>query len=190
MARSNQDFDNYDFRTTMTDLFTQPMGKRVDTESGLLDKGESKNACIHQTTLPITPTQASYQHWKQHPEHQNGRSIMPVLPDNNRILVQIRDIRSSLILGILLQDHPHEMRIPNPLHNTVRIFRGIRPSMMRSVFTAPPPNGPLHRTSASTSQENPERKASNVKRQHTSEVSSTRLTLHMTDEPRAYDIPL
>jgi hypothetical protein len=122
-------------RKTMTDLLTQPMGKRVDAKSGLLNKQKPKNACIHQTTLPIAPAQASYKHWKQHPEHQDDRSIIPVLPDDDRVFVQVRDIRSSLVFGILLQDHPHEVRVPDSLHYTIGVVACICETVMRTMLS-------------------------------------------------------
>lgn len=144
-----------DFRKTMTNLLTQPVGKRVDTESRLLDKQKAKNACIYQTTLPITPAQSSYDHWKQHSKGQDQISIIPVLPNNDRVFVQVRDIRSSIVLGVLLQGHPHKVCIPSPLHHAIGVLGCVCPSVVRSVLAAPPPDRPLHSTGTATCQEYP-----------------------------------
>lgn len=129
------------------------MGKRVDTEGGLLDEQKSENASIHQTTLPITPTQASDDHWEYHTEEQNDLSVVSVLPDNDRVFVQVRDLRSAFVLRVLIQDHPHEVCIPSPLHHTIWVLGCVGPSVMRSVLAAPPSDRSLHGTTTGTSQE-------------------------------------
>lgn len=137
----------------MTNLLTQPMGERIDAEGGLLHKREPKNASIYKTTLPITPSQASNEHREQHPENQDDRSIMLVLPDDDGILVQVGDIGPAFVLWVLVQNHPHKMRIPEALHDAVWVLHCVGPSMVCPVFTAPPPDRPLDGATADACKE-------------------------------------
>jgi hypothetical protein len=82
-----------------------------------------------------------------------------VLPNDDRVLVQIRDIRSATVLGILLQDHPHKVRVPHPLHNAVWVLDCIGPSVVCPVLSAPPSNGALDCTTADACEEDSEWKA-------------------------------
>jgi hypothetical protein len=70
-------------------------------------------------------------------------------------MVQVGDIRAATILGVLIQHHPHEVRIQNTLSDTVWVFDGIGPSMMCPVLVTPPPNGALDRTTADAGKKNP-----------------------------------
>jgi hypothetical protein len=124
----------------MTDLLTQPVGKRIDAEGGLLDKGKSKNSSIYKTTLPITPSQPSNEHREQHPENQDDRSIVLVLPDDDGVLIQIGNIGPATVFGVLIQNHPHEMRVPETFHDAVRVLDCVGPSVVCPVLTAPPPD--------------------------------------------------
>ena len=83
-----------------------------------------------------------------------------MLPDNHGILVQVRDIGATFILGVLLQDHPHEMRVPHALVDAVRVLVRIGPSMVGPMFTAPPADGALYSTATDAGKEYLQRQAS------------------------------
>ena len=42
-------------------LITKPMGQRVDTECGLLNEEDSKNASVDEAAQPVVPAKASNQ---------------------------------------------------------------------------------------------------------------------------------
>lgn len=86
----------------ITDLIAKPVGKGIDTESGLLDEEESQDTCIDQTAFPITPTQSSDYHWEKHSENKNEFTIVVVLPHDDGVLVQVGNICPATILGVLL----------------------------------------------------------------------------------------
>lgn len=137
----------------MTNLLTQPMGERIDAEGGLLDEREPKNSSIYKTALPITPSQASNEHREQNSENQDDRSIVLVLPDDDRVLIQVGDIGPPTVLWVLIQNHPHKMRIPKTLHDAVWVLDCVGPSVVCSVFTAPPPDRTLDGPTADTCEE-------------------------------------
>jgi len=47
-----------------------------------------------------------------------------VLPDNDRVIVQIRDVGSSDTLGVLLHYHPADVGVEETLADTVGILLG------------------------------------------------------------------
>lgn len=81
-----------------------------------------------------------------------------MLPDDNGILVQVGDVGAANALGVLLHDHPSEMRVEETLANGVRVLVGIGVAMMAAMSGTPPPGTALHGTSTRGSEENPERK--------------------------------
>ena len=136
------------------------MSERIDTKCRLLYEQPSQDACIYQTTSPIAPAETGYHHWEKHAEGKNKHSVMLMLPDNHRILVEVRNICATLVFGVLLQSHPHEMGVPKALVDAVRVLVCISPSMVSPVFTAPPANRALYSTTADTGQEDLQRQAS------------------------------
>ena len=141
----------------MANLIPKPMSKGIDTKGCLLDEEEPQDPCIYQTSFPITPAKSSDDHWEQHAENKNEFTIVPVLPDDDGVLVQVRDISPSLVLGVLLQYHPHEVGVPYAFPYTVRVFDSIGPPMVSSVFAAPPSDGALDRTATNTGKKDSQR---------------------------------
>ena len=45
-------------------LITQPMGKAVDAESGLLDEEDPEDARVDVASPPIAPAESGYQSWE------------------------------------------------------------------------------------------------------------------------------
>lgn len=81
-----------------------------------------------------------------------------MLPDDNGVLVQIGDVGAADTLGVLLHDHPSEMRVEQALANRVGVLVGISVAVVAAMSSTPPPSTALHGASASSNEEDSERK--------------------------------
>ena len=61
-----------------------------------------------------------------------------MLPNHDGIFVEVRNIGSSDALGVLLHQHPTEMRVEESLSNAVGILLGIGVSVVGAVVASPP----------------------------------------------------
>jgi hypothetical protein len=61
-----------------------------------------------------------------------------MLPDDDRVIIQIGDIGAANSLRVLLHDHPSDVRVEEALSNRVWILVGIGVSVMGSVISGPP----------------------------------------------------
>jgi len=77
-----------------------------------------------------------------------------MLPDHDRVFVEVADVGSADPLGILLHDHPANVAIQEPFANTIRVLLRVCVSMMSSVVTAPPADRSLDGTATHGSEEN------------------------------------
>ena len=76
-----------------------------------------------------------------------------MLPDDHWVFVQVGDVSPTAVLWILIQNHPHKMRIPKTLHDAVWVLDSIGPSMVCPVLTAPPPDRALDGATTDTCEE-------------------------------------
>ena len=114
------------------------MSQRVDTEGGLLNEEDSKNPSVDKSTEPITPSQTGNETRKDQSHDDDGFDIIPMLPHDDGVFVQIRNIRTTDPLWILFHDHPTKVRIQETLSNRIRILVGIGISMMSTMIPRPP----------------------------------------------------
>ena len=163
-AKSDKGSDNVIARrvTVVKRLVSEPMSKRVDAEGCLLYKENPEDPGVDKSTDPITPAQSSNERREDETHEDHNNKIVLVLPDNNGILVQVRNIGTSNTLRILLKNHPSQMRVEQSLADTVRILVGIGVTVMSSVITRPPTNGTLNSTATNSCKENLQRKARRV----------------------------
>lgn len=82
---------------------------------------------------------------------------MLVLENHNGVAIEVRDVRSSLDLGIVVEYHPANVREEETPHHRVRVLHGIRPAMMCPVIGTPPSDAALDGAGACKSQEQTER---------------------------------
>ncbi|KAI6759232.1 hypothetical protein HG530_009912 [Fusarium avenaceum] len=114
-------------------LVSEPVSKRVDTESSLLDEANTEDTGIDQTTPPVTPTKTSDESREGKSHEENRLDVVLVLPDNNGVLVEIGDIGSALALRVLLQDHPSHVRVHETFADRVRVLVGIGITVVNTV---------------------------------------------------------
>lgn len=118
------------------------MGQRVDTKRGLLDKAAAQNAGINQPTLPVAPYAAH--DGREDPGHgHDGKDVVPVLPHDERVLVEVGDVGAADALGVLVQHHPAHVRVREALLDRVGVLVRVRVSVVGAVAAGPPPDRAL-----------------------------------------------
>lgn len=144
-------------------LVTEPVGQRVDTEGSLLDEENTQDTSIHKTTPPVTPAKTSDHHGENETHERDDFNVVAVLELNNGVLVQVGDVSAADTLGVLLHDHPSQVRVQETLADGVGIFLSVGITVMSTVTTSPPADGALDGTTASCSEEDLERKSGRVR---------------------------
>jgi hypothetical protein len=116
-------------------LVTEPVSKGVDAEGGLLNEEDSKDSSVDESSHPVTPSKTSNKAREDHSHEDDGLDVVSVLPDDDGVIVQIRDIGTTNTLWVLLHDHPSEVRIYESFSNGVWVLVGIGVSVMGSVIS-------------------------------------------------------
>jgi len=143
-------------------LVTKPMCERVDAESGLLDKEDAQDATIDEATLPVAPAEAGHEHGEDETHEEDNLEVVLVLPDHDWILIEIGDVGTANSLGVLLHQHPAEVRIHKTLANRVWVLVGISVSVMSTMITSPPSDGAFDSTTTDGCEEDSKRKSGGV----------------------------
>ncbi len=92
-------------------LVTEPMGQGVDTECCLLDEEYSQDASVDEAAPPIAPSKTSNKHGEANAHEEYRLDVIAVLPNDNGVIIKIRDISTADPLRILLHDHPPKVRV-------------------------------------------------------------------------------
>lgn len=148
-------------------LVTEPMSKRVDTECRLsvsvcakvvksitymVNENESSGTGKEESTSPVSPSESSNHGRESETHKQEKGKIVLVLPFDNSVPGQIRDIRySNLSSGF--NNHPSDVCPPEALVSRVRVELGVGISVVCSVTSRPPFDRALNRTGTSDRQE-------------------------------------
>jgi hypothetical protein len=114
-------------------LVTEPVGKRVDTEGGLLNEANTEDTSVDEATPPVTPAKASDESRETESHEENALDVVLVLPDNDSVLVEIGDIGTALSLGVLLEDHPAHVGVHETLADGVGVLVGIGITVVNAV---------------------------------------------------------
>jgi hypothetical protein len=86
-----------------------------------------------------------------------------VLPDDDRVLVEVRDVSASDPLGILLHDHPTEVGVEQSLADGVGVLVGVGVSVVSTMVSRPPADGSLNRSRSDGREEDAERERGRVR---------------------------
>ena len=143
-------------------LITKPVCQRVHAEGCLLNEEDSEDTRVDESTPPISPSDARDEAREDHAHEDDRLDIVAVLPDNDWIIVQVRDVSAADSLWVLLHDHPSEVGVEKTLPNGVRVLVGIGITVMSSVISRPPPNGSLNGTTTDCREEYLQRGCSGV----------------------------
>lgn len=143
-------------------LVAEPVSQRVDAEGGLLNEEDTEDTAVDETSLPVTPTETSDDSREDQTHEEDDLEVVTVLPDDNGIIVEIRNIGASNSLWVLLHEHPAEVGVEQTLADRVWVLVGVGVSVVCTVVTSPPSDGSLNSTSSDRSQENLERQSCRV----------------------------
>jgi len=144
--------------TVVERLVTEPVRKRVDTEGSLLDEEDAQDTAVDETSLPVTPAETGNNGGEDEAHEEDDLEIVTVLPDNDWVIVEVRDVGTSNSLGVLLHEHPAKVRVEQTLANRVGVLVGVGVSVVCAVVASPPSDGALDGTTTNGSEENLERK--------------------------------
>lgn len=145
-------------------LVTEPVGKRVDAESSLLDEADAEDTGVDETTNPVVPAKTADEGGEDEGHGENNLDVVAVLEDNDGVLVKIGNVGAALVLGVLLEDHPAEVRVPEALADRVRVLDGIGIAVVDAVLLGPPADRALDGAGANKSEVELQRPGSLVSR--------------------------
>lgn len=134
-------------------LHTNPVGQRVDAESGLLNEEELQDTCVDETSPVVAPEKTSNQAGEKHSGSHHEKQVVAMLKHNNGVSSQVRDVCSGSVLRVGNAQHPAHVRKPKTLSGIVRVSVGVSESVVDSVRVAPPLDGTLHSTGAEKGKE-------------------------------------
>lgn len=144
-------------------LVTEPVGKRVDAEGSLLDEEDAEDAGIDVATDPVSPPNTGHKSWEDQAHEEDDLEIVAMLPDNDRIFVQIGDVRTANSFWVLLHDHPANVAVKQSLANAVGVLGGISVTMMGTVVAAPPADRTFNGTATNACEEKLQRERGRVR---------------------------
>mmetsp|Transcript_19715 Transcript_19715/g.28695 ORF Transcript_19715/g.28695 Transcript_19715/m.28695 type:complete len:337 (-) Transcript_19715:31-1041(-) len=133
-------------------LAPQRVSKGVHTESCLVNDERSTHASIHHSSPEVIPAERGHHNRENKGKADRDWEVVLVLPHYEFVLVQISDIDSARAPLFLLEHHPANMSVPEPLMNCIRVLLGIHISVMGSVVSTPPPDGAFKRCSTPASE--------------------------------------
>ena len=105
-------------------LVAEPVGEGVDAEGGLLDEEDAEDTGVDEATEEVVPSKTTKEGREDEAHEEDDLQVMPVLPDDNWVLVQITDVCAAGALWVLLHDHPAEVGVEETLTDGVGVFVG------------------------------------------------------------------
>lgn len=114
------------------------MGQRVDKESGVVDKEDSKHGGKEEAASVISPEQSTEKSRKDDTNAKGNETVVVVLPANHGIGSEITDVNLTTLVIILLEDHPSDVSPPEAIVNGIGIFVSVIVTMMGTVIARPP----------------------------------------------------
>jgi len=143
-------------------LVTEPVGKGVDTEGGLLDEENAEDTGVDEASEPVTPAETCDKSREDETHEENDLEVVLVLPDNNGVVVEVGDIGAANPLGVLLHEHPAEVGVEKTLPDAVGVLVGVSVAVVSAVVAGPPSDGALNGTATNSSEEDLEREAGGI----------------------------
>ena len=119
-------------------LVAKVVSNAVYAERGLLHEEDTEDATVHKATAEIVPDETAEDGGEDETGEDDEGKVVLVLPDDHWILVEIGDVCTTNPLGVLLHDHPAEVRVEETFTDRVGVLVGVGVAMMGAVITSPP----------------------------------------------------
>ena len=144
-------------------LVTEPMSQGVDAKGSLLDEEDAQNATIDKAAEPIAPSKATYERRKDETHEEHDFQVVSVLPDNDGVFIEIRDIGAANAFGVLFHEHPAKVRVQQALADRVWVLVGVGIAVVSTVVTSPPADRAFDGTAANRSEEDAKRQGGRIR---------------------------
>jgi hypothetical protein len=144
-------------------LVTEPVGKGVDTEGSLLNEEDTEDTGVDETTEPVAPAETGDESRESETHTEDDLKVVLVLPDDDGVVVEVRDVGTANSLGVLLHEHPAEVRVEETLANGVGVFLSVGVTVVSAVVSGPPSDGAFDGTTTNGGEEDLERKSGLVR---------------------------
>lgn len=138
-------------------LVTEPVGEGVDAEGRLLNEADAENTGIDVATEEVTPEEAADEGREDDTHADDGLDEVAVLPDDDGVLIEVRNVGAAGLLRVLFHDHPADVRVKQTLADRVGILDSVGISVVGTMIPGPPSDGALYGTSAHGSEVDLER---------------------------------
>lgn len=145
-------------------LVAEPVSEGVDAEGGLLDEADTKDTTVDETAEEVAPEETTEQSREDESHEDDRLDVVAVLPDDDGVLVQVSDVGTALVLGVLLEHHPPHVRVEKTLADRVRVLFGIGVTVVSAVAGRPPSDGTFDGTGTDGGEINLERSSGLVGR--------------------------
>lgn len=114
-------------------LLANPVGERVDAESGLVDNEKSNDTGVHEAAHPVAPAEPCDDGGERKGGEQQQVHVIAVLKPHDGIFNKVRNVGSSFELWVLFKDHPAHVGEPEPPTGVVRVLFSVSKSVVGSV---------------------------------------------------------
>ena len=145
-------------------LISEPVSEGVDAEGSLLDEADTEDTTVNEAAEEVTPEETTEQSREDESHEDDRLDVVAVLPDDDRVFVQVSDVGTALVLGVLLENHPSHVRVEKTLADRVRILFGIGVTVVSAVTSRPPSDGAFDGTGTNGSEVDLERSSGLVGR--------------------------
>lgn len=113
----------------------------------MVNKTQTNDAGINESTSGIVPEQPWEYSWNKEPHNKNQRQVMAMLPPYNGTLGEVAHI-SNAGLTTWLEEHPANVGVEEAFLGTVGVEVGVGIAVVGTVTTTPPFDGTFDGTSA------------------------------------------
>lgn len=101
----------------------------------MLNDEDSENSGVDESSPPVSPSETCNQCREDHAHEDDALDVVSVLPDNDGVIVEVRNVGTADSLWVLLQEHPSEVGVDEPLADRVWVLVGIGVTVMSSVIS-------------------------------------------------------
>lgn len=119
-------------------LVAEPVGKGVNAEGSLLDEEDTQDASVDESSPPVSPAETCDEAGEDHAHEDDGLDVVAVLPDDNSVVVQVGDVSAANSLGVLLHQHPADMRVHEALSDGVGVLVSVGVTVVSAMVSGPP----------------------------------------------------